>query len=112
MTVDEIIANLDSAMEKSKLNQDIQLYRGLSEKALDKLAKAGKGKTVTEKGYMSLSVDPLSIPGEAKAIMVVNAPKGARMLAAGGDEVILHRSSKLKLVNAVEDELEFDLVSK
>ena len=111
MTVEEIISNLDTAMDKSKLKQDVQLYRGLSEAAMAKLEKVTVGKTVTEKGYMSLSVDPLSIPGSAKAIMVINAPTGARMLHAGGDEIILHRSSKLKLVNVADDELEFDLVS-
>jgi len=94
---------IDSALKKNLLQEDVVVYRGINIKP-----NTMAGKTVTDMGYMSTSLDPSIAAGFAEStgtILRIRIPAGTptaymeRMviLGKGESEMILGRGTKLKL---------------
>ncbi len=102
--------NLDKALEKSRVPEDITVYRGVHKDFLEKIdIKAMEGKTFTDKGYMSTSVARKYAEGYGKdgAVFEIRLKKGQRGAFLTEDitdnaelevEMLLPRNTKLKIL--------------
>lgn len=103
--IDEAIDNLDSAIGKSKLSKKLTLERDLPATSLRSgLFGSAVGKTITDKGYLSLRNQKSEIPpikGFVK--FIVNAPAGTTGLDLSFinpdamNEIIFPRGTKIKI---------------
>jgi hypothetical protein len=107
--IDAIVTKMDSSIDKSTLVEKTTLYREIPVSSLrNGLFSSAKGKTISDKGFLSMRKGETSIPPRKGFVSLqINAPAGTKALdlsfinpnAMG--EVILPRGSKVKIINIV-----------
>jgi len=106
--IDDIIKNLDSAIDKSVLPRDVNVYRGISPNTAKKLM---NDNTCVDLGYTSTTYDPntaLQFVGEGGSrsfsnVMVFKHKKGTKALMWEHEEEVLSaRGLKLKCTEIKE----------
>jgi hypothetical protein len=107
--IDAVVAKMDSSIDKSTLVEKTTLYREIPVSSLRTgLFSSAKGKTISDKGFLSMRKGETSIPPRKGFVSLqINAPAGTKALdlsfinpnAMG--EVILPRGSKVKIINIV-----------
>jgi hypothetical protein len=107
--IDAVVAKMDSSIDKSTLVEKTTLYREIPVSSLrNGLFSSAKGKTISDKGFLSMRKGETSIPPRKGFVSLqINAPAGTKALdlsfinpnAMG--EVILPRGSKVKIINIV-----------
>ena len=131
--VSEWVTNIDSALAKAELSDDIVVYRGIDESFFGEKYTAQEinefiaGHTLTDKGYWSTSANKESLPRFADQkpyVMEVKVPKGTgrgqyvSQISAHKkeDEYLISRGSSYKIVSARQERgkivIEAELVPK
>jgi hypothetical protein len=117
--IEELSRDLDSAIDKASLKENVMLYRGAGypalgrEMAMDILNNGNASKyigyTIQDKGYMSTSLGAMS-RFDSDVVFQIKAPKGTKGLyvedwtaTMGENEVILPRGTTLKIVDIVKN---------
>lgn len=101
------VRNLDNALNRGRVQQDIIVYRDLRQSPLDNLR---PGQTYTEKGYVSTSLDKdLGFVDGRTTSVQIRVPKGAKggYLPSKSDakkyvsqkELLLARNTKFRVVS-------------
>jgi len=121
--IPRIIGNLDSALEKASLPEDMRLFRGVHPKTWEFMQVDGRyvqpGKIIDYHGFMSTSHDlgaanryatNPELQDMEKAVIVVLAPKGTKALAIekhslspDDREILIKRETKFRVVEARRD---------
>lgn len=106
-SVSQHVANIDHALKKSPLKEDIKLYRGISGHEIEHMFKGLKpGDIFKEPGYSSTSAfEGSSFGGTHK--LVIHAAKGQHAMAipstiAHEKEVLLPRDSRFQVIKRVQ----------
>ena len=127
----DVVRNLESAINKSSLPADMVLHRGVSswednfgrpvgEKLLTTLAELKLGDVIEDKGFMSTSFgrgaasdygpEGRGLPG---AMLEINAPKGTKGLPLlDQGEWVLQRGTRLRLVGKRGDTYIFEVTTR
>jgi hypothetical protein len=105
------VANIDSAMDKSILDRDIVVMRGMSQpeqKKFEAILKSDGDKDIESRAYLSTTLSvgtAYESFGEDKKMMVIRVPKGTKAIwlpdISGHEhesEVLLQRNLKLRLI--------------
>ncbi len=121
--IPRIISNLDSALEKASLPEDMRLFRGVHPKTWELMQADGRyiqpGKIIDYHGFMSTSHDMSAANRYAtdselrdmeKAVIEVLAPKGTKALAIekhsfspDDREILIKRETKFRVIEARRD---------
>jgi hypothetical protein len=115
--IDPLIKNIDLAMNKARLIDSVQVFRGITGDIVDQLK---PGNIVQDKGFMSTSMlkdvasrflGGIGADATRLAIVSINVPKGYQALSphfAGKttqnteQELLLKRNTKLKITSITE----------
>jgi len=105
--IDEIVTNLDSAIDKSQLSKRTSFERDIPAESLRSgLFGSAVGKTISDKGFLSLRMGESGIPPvKGKVKLRVSAPAGTKALDMsfvnefGMGEVIFPRGTKIKITS-------------
>jgi hypothetical protein len=107
--IERMIGEMDSAFDKYgvQLSQDATVHRGMTLGSMKEVRKAFReGRVVTDKGFVSTSVDPdqarrfaRSTPKVVGVRLEIKLPKGTTILAGREDEqeLILRRNSQFRV---------------
>ncbi len=85
------VRDMDSAMDKASLPNEMNVHRGVDQAAWDKVFKNLKvGDTITDKGFASTSLKKVS-SAKLSHFMKIKVPKGAKAIPLDG--VVANRTS-------------------
>jgi hypothetical protein len=106
----EQIKHLDTVLRRSRMTEDVNVYRGLTGEIAKKVLKAKPGSVIRDKGYVSTSlhrsVAADSFSGEEGLVLKLMLPKGNRAYLMNGrgasnfaseHEVLLPRGSRFRI---------------
>jgi hypothetical protein len=109
-------ANLDSAIDKSSLPENLMAFRGISSDGWSRFEDLKPGDTFEDKGYVSTTLNRniatqfARVDGPAGGVMIALLPKGIKalpldvMLTQDAErEVLLPRNSKFRVREVNED---------